>query len=138
VIRLFPGIYLFVNGVLFCVLAWLFLFDAGSWFGSLQITGLSSVAYVELRSVYVGLMGGLGVFYLVAATNEGFQLPAVVLAVLTMLGLVVVRSWGVLIEQSYSTLLLQLLALESVDLLAGVAAAYCLYRLGLKKRNPYF
>jgi len=138
VLRLFPVIYLFVNGVVYAVLAWLFLVDPGTWFERLQITGLTSAAYLELKTVYIGLMGSLGLFYLACALNDRFHVPALLLAVLSMAGLTLVRGWGVLIEQNYNTLLVQLLALETVDLLAGLLAAYCLYRLELNKRNPYF
>lgn len=135
--RSYPAFYLLLNGVLYCVLTWLFLTDPMLWFDRLQIRLVEAVGYTELKTMYIGMMGSFGVFFLLAAWLEWMRLAGVLLAVVSYLGLALVRGWGVLVERNYNELILQLLATELADLVAGLLALYCLYLIARQRRNPY-
>ena len=135
--RIYPGIYLFFNGTLYCVLAWLFLVEPLVWFDRLRVNLLDASGYAELKTMYVGVMGALGIFFLSAALLETWRLPGVSLAVISYAGLAAVRGWEIFQDQAYNELIFQLLIIEMVDLLAGVLALYCLYLVRRQWRNPY-
>ena len=54
--KFFPAALLYLNGVLYCAVAWLFISDAQGWFSELGISTRSAVGLTELRSLYVGFM----------------------------------------------------------------------------------
>jgi len=136
--RIYPGLYLAVNGALFCVLSWMFLVEPLVWFDRLQVNLVDTAGYAELKTMYVGVMGGLGVFFVLAALIESWRLAGVSLAVISYAALAAVRGWGIFLDQIYNDLIYQLFIIEVVDLLAGVLALYCLSLESRQSRNPYF
>jgi hypothetical protein len=136
--RLYPGLYLFLNGLLYFGLAMLFFTEPLAWFGRLQVNLVDMAGYTELKTMYVGVMVALGAFFMVAALIESWRPPGVVLAVFSFAGLATVRGWGIYVEQVYNELIYQLLLVEIADLLAGLLALYCLELIRRKKKNPYF
>ena len=136
--RLFPGFYLFLNGAAYCILAWLFLVEPLAWFDRLQVNLVDIVGYTELKTMYVGVMAALGLFFVVASLIESWRQPAVWLAIFSYLGLASVRGWGIFVDQVFNELIYQLFGIEVLDLLAGFLALYCLQLAKQKRRNPYY
>jgi hypothetical protein len=76
-------------------------------------------ALVELRAFYGGLETGFGVFLAVAALRRAWQVPALVAALLSLVGVVAARIYGLSVEGSAGALIYVFLAIE----IAGVIAA---------------
>lgn len=123
--RFFPLSLLVINGLLYCYVAWLFISEPVDWFRALGVDMFrSSIGYTELRAVYAGLMGAMGVFFLLCAWRPAWQAPGIAFMVLSYAGLVLVRSHGILVEQSYNTLILQIYIAEWLALVLGVVALF--------------
>ena len=123
--RIYPSLYLVINGLLYAALAWLFLVEPVDWFARLQIDLRDPVGYAELKTMYVGVMGSLGVFFLSAGIAETFRRPGLWLAVISYAAFATVRGWAIFVEQFAGGLLWQLWVTEIVSLVAGLAALYC-------------
>lgn len=136
--RTFPVLYLLLNGAAYCVLAWLFVVDPVAWFERLQIQLLDPAGYSELKTMYIAMMGSLGIFFIAGTLADELQLPALFLCVLSFLALALVRSWGIYIEGVFNDLAMQFLVIESVGLVAGMLALYCWTRNTRRRRNPYY
>ncbi len=65
--RIYPGLYLFLNGLLYFGCALLFFTEPLDWFERLQINLVDVVGYTELKTMYVGFLGAVGVFLVLAA-----------------------------------------------------------------------
>ncbi len=123
--RLFPLILLAVNGVLYLYVAWLFISDPVDWFAALDVRlSRGSVGYTELQSVYAGLMAAMGLFFVLCAWRPTWREPGLVFMLLSYAGLVLMRSNGILIEQSYNTLILQIYIAEWLALLLAIVALF--------------
>ncbi len=126
--RFFPPLLLALNGLIYCVIGGLFIWDPVSWFATAGIELRSAIGYTELRSVYGGFMLGFGLFQLICAWNRHYLAPGLLLFVLTYAGLVAARSWGVLIEEAYNPVILQIYIAEWCSLVLGVIAWFMLKR----------
>jgi len=134
----FPAVFLFLNGVVYCVIAWLFGSDPDTWFAAVEIQLLSSLGFTELNSIYVGLLAGTGLFLIVSAMVENLQVGATVYMLFSYTGLAAVRGWGIFINQEFNDLMVRLFLAESLSVAGTVVAMYCLYLANLRKRNPYY
>ncbi|GAB5501239.1 MAG: hypothetical protein PsegKO_35500 [Pseudohongiellaceae bacterium] len=126
--RYFPPAFLLINGLLYCVLAWLFVADPISWFSNLSIELRDPVGYTELKTMYIGLMGSLGIFSLLGVVVERWRQAALVLALVSYVLLALVRSMGIFIEGQGNDFMLQLLAAEVVSAVLAAVGLVCLAR----------
>ncbi|MFM1896029.1 MAG: hypothetical protein RLZZ385_1103 [Pseudomonadota bacterium] len=134
----YPPLFLLVNGILYCVVAWLFLTDPMEWFGRLSLQSQSSAGYTELRTIYVGLMGAVGIYLVIAAMLESLRASALLFLLLSYGGLAGVRAWGVVYGGADTPLMLQLLMVEVTCMAGSFLGLYCIYRIKSRRRNPYF
>ena len=126
--RYFPPAFLLINGILYCVLAWLFVAEPISWFSRLSIELQDPVGYTELKTMYIGLMGSLGVFSVLAALVTRWQQAGLVLALLSYLLLASVRSVGIFVDGQGNDFMLQLLAAEIISALLAAVGLVCVAR----------
>jgi hypothetical protein len=136
-VRIFPGLFLFVNGIIYCVLAYLFIADSQTWFASLGIELQDATGYTELNTMYIGLMSALGIFSLLSAISSRLRFAGVVLALISYAALAAVRSWGIFVAVRSNSFMLQLLWAELASLLLAALALYCLQRSKRQVANPY-
>ena len=66
-----PRGFLIVNGLIYGVLAALFVVTPRVWFANLGIELIDEMGYTELQTMYVGMMGSLAVFSLIAVIFRG-------------------------------------------------------------------
>ena len=64
--KVLPRGFLIVNGLIYGVLAALFVVTPRVWFANLGIELIDEMGYTELQTMYVGMMGSLAVFSLMA------------------------------------------------------------------------
>lgn len=126
--RYYPTAFLLVNGVLYCILAWLFIAEPITWFSNLDIELRDPLGYTELKTMYIGLMGSLGSFSLLAALRKSWQEAGLVLALLSYALLASVRSVGIFVEEQGTDFMLQLLAAEILSALLAALGLWCLAR----------
>jgi hypothetical protein len=126
--RLFPSALLGLNGLIYLWIGWLFLTETVAWFDAVGVSLHSSQGYTELRSVYGGFMAAFGVFLLICAFRKNHTASGILILVLSYAGLVAARSWGVLMEQQYNTLILQIYIGEWFALVLSIAAWFLLRR----------
>ena len=134
----YPPLFLLGNGILYCVVAWLFLTEPQVWFDRLSLQLQSAEGYVELRAIYIGLMAAVGLYLVIAAMLDSLRASALLFTLLSYGGLASVRAWGIFVEGSTNPLMLQLLIAETVCLLGSFLGLYCIYRIKSRHRNPYF
>lgn len=87
-----------------------------------ELAGLSApgkLGLIELRAFYGGLEIGLGVFLAVTAMRRDWQLPGLLAALLSLIGVVAARIYGMTVEGWPGATVLVFLALE----LGGVVLA---------------
>jgi len=130
IVRYYPAVLLVINGLLYLYVAWLFIIDPIVWFRALAIDLRSAAGYTELQSVYAGLLGALGFFFLLCAWQRQHQSAGILLMVISYTGLVVVRSYGILVEQAYNALILQIYITEWLALVLAVVAWFVGRRVG--------
>lgn len=95
-----------------------------------DVSTTSKLGLVELRAFYGGIEIGLGVFLAVTAMRREWQLPGLLCALLSLLGVAVARIYAMTAEGWPGATVLLFLAIE----LAGVVAAgFGLMRI---KRGP--
>lgn len=134
--RLFPVILLLANGLVYLVLAWLFIDSPRQWFANLGISLEDEVGYTELRTMYIGVMASLGLFFLLAVWLRNWRIPALSLALISYSLLAIVRAWGLYVEDAGNAFMQQLLISELVSALAAAIALVCLRRAGRTALNP--
>jgi len=122
IMRVLPSAFLYLNGALYAYVAWLFLSDPQVWFDALGVSLRSAVGLTELRSTYGGFFGGLSVFLLICAWKKEWVEPGTLLLVVTYVGLIAVRSWGILIDDAYNDFLLQIYIAEWLSLVLALLA----------------
>lgn len=127
-IRLFPAGLLILNGLIYLAIGWLFITDVVAWFAGVGVSLRSALGYTELRSVYGGFMLAFGAFLLICGVRKSYVAPGVLLLVLSYAGLVAARSWGVLVDQQYNPLILQIYISEWLALVLSIAAWFCVKR----------
>ncbi len=125
---LLPISYLLINGLLYLVLAALFVFEPIEWFAKLGIQLQEPVGYTELKTMYVGLMGSMAVFFLLGAWQQSMRLSSLVFAALSYSALAGVRSYGIFVEQLYDDFTLSLFYTELVSLLLAWLCVYLFLR----------
>ncbi|MDP1933160.1 MAG: DUF4345 family protein [Gammaproteobacteria bacterium] len=126
--RTFPAVLLYLNGVIYLWVGWLFINDPQTWLEALGISLRSDLGLTDLRAVYGGFLAGFGVFLLLTGWKSDWTGPGVWLLVLTYAGLVAARSWGVLVEGEYNALVMQVYIAEWVSLVLSILAMFCLHR----------
>lgn len=135
--RLFPALYLLLNGVLYVALAWLFFSEPLAWFERLSIQLQEPLGYTELKTMYVGLMSTLGLFFLLGVFIAELRLPALLLALLSYALLAAVRAWGIYLDGQSDTLIMQLFWSELFGTLLAAMALACQRFIDRLPRNPY-
>ncbi len=128
VMRILPSAFLYLNGVVYAYVAWLFLSDPQTWFEALGVSVRSEVALTELRTTYGGLFGGLAVFLLLSGWKKEWVEPGTLLLVVSYAGLVGVRSWGILVDDAYNDFLLQIYIAEWLSLVLSLLAWFSVRR----------
>ncbi len=85
---------------------------------------VSKLGLIELRAFYGGIEIGLGVFLAVTAMRKEWQLPGLLAALLTLLGIASARVYGMTVEGWPGISVLLFLAIEVAGVvLAGVGLA---------------
>jgi hypothetical protein len=87
--------------------------------GIVDLTTSTKTGLIELRAFYGGIELGLGAFLALAATRREWYVPGLVAALMSLLGVVGARIYGISVEGAPGPLMFLLLALE----LGGVFAA---------------
>jgi len=128
--QVLPRGFLLVNGLVYGVLAALFVVTPRAWFANLGIELIDEMGYTELQTMYVGMMGSLAVFSLMAVLFAGMLESALVLFLVSYSALAAVRSWGIFIEGLFDDFTLRLLY---VELLSAALALISL--LGHRRAN---
>lgn len=121
-----PPAYLLLNGLLYLVLTALFIVEPVQWFAKLGIELQAPLGYTELKTMYIGLMGAMAVFFLLGAWKHSLRLSCVLFAALSYSALATVRSWGIFVEGVFDNFTLSLLYSELVCLLLGWLCVYLL------------
>ena len=127
-VQLFPLALLVINAGLYAWVAWLFISAPLEWFRALEVSWSAAEGFTELRTTYIGLMGALAVFFALCAWKRDWRMPGLVMMAVSYATLVSARSWGILVEQAYSTLVLQLYVAEWVGLLLSLSALFVMRR----------
>ncbi|MCI5107371.1 MAG: DUF4345 family protein [Pseudomonadales bacterium] len=136
-LRIFPAFYLLLNALVYLLLAWLFVQSPQEWFERLGVVLQDANGYTELRSMYIGLMASLGLFFLLALLLKSWRVPALALALISYTALALVRAWGLYAEELGNALMQQLLLTEIVSALLAVLALYCQQLNARRPVNPY-
>jgi len=119
---------LLVNAFLYAWVALLFLLDSQTWFAAIGVEQATAAAYTELKTVYVGLMGAMAGFFAFCALRRDHLRPGVLFLLISYVGLVAGRSWGILVDGAYNSLVLQLYVVEWLALLLAALAYWWLTR----------
>ena len=125
VIRYFPNLFLFINGLLYLILGYLFLTDAVGWFTTLEILPRKEVGFTELRAMYLGLMSAIGLFLIISSSSRNFQIPGLLFLLISYGMLSLIRGYGIFIENASSQLMLDLLKAEIFSIFLSVFALLC-------------
>jgi uncharacterized membrane protein YeaQ/YmgE (transglycosylase-associated protein family) len=121
-----PIAYLGINGLLYLILAALFVFEPIEWFVKLGIQLQDPLGYTELKTMYVGLMGSMAAFFLLGAWQKSMRLSSVLFAAISYTMLAAVRSYGIFIDELFDDFTFSLLYAETVSLLLGWLCVYLL------------
>jgi hypothetical protein len=135
-LRAFPAVYLLLNALVYLALAWLFVQAPRDWFERLGVVLQDANGYTELRSMYIGLMASLGLFFLLAVLLKNWRTPALSLALISYTALGLVRAWGLYGDGLGNDLMQQLLLTEIISVLLAALALYCQRLNGRRLGNP--
>lgn len=124
-IRYFPVFYLYANGLVYLVLAWLFASDGVGWFANLGVVLNDAAGYTELRATYVGLFIGLGLFFLLCARITPWRLAGLSLALISYSWLAIVRAYGLFVRGEGNALMGPLLFSEVLLIALALLGLYC-------------
>ena len=125
VIRYFPNIFLFINGLLYLILGYLFLTDAVGWFTTLEILPSKEVGFTELRAMYLGLMSAIGLFLIISSSSRNFQIPGLLFLLISYGMLSLIRGYGIFIEEASSQLMLDLFKAEVSSTILSIFSVLC-------------
>ena len=67
-----------MNGLIYLTLAYVFIADSNGWFMKLGIFPSQEVGFTELKTIYIGLMSAIGLFFIIASGLPAFQLPGLI------------------------------------------------------------
>ncbi len=126
--RLLPVTFLYLNGAIYFYVAYLFLTDPQPWFEALEISLRDPIGYTELRTLYGGFFAGFSVFLLLCAWKKEWLEAGTMLLVVSYVGLVAARSWGILIENAYNDFILQIYIAEWLSVVLALLAWFALKR----------
>ena len=136
-LRAYPTLFLLANSLTYAILVWLFVSAAPTWFANLGIGAVNAAGQTELRATYIGLFAGLAAYFLLCSWLPHWRAAGVVLALLSYLGLALVRGYGIFVLRQSSDLMMQLLVSEIILVLLALLGLYCLHRQRKTTRNPY-
>ena len=125
VVRYFPNLFLFINGLLYLILGYLFLTDAEGWFTKLEILPSEEVGFTELRAMYLGLMSAIGLFLIISSGSREFLFPGLLFLLISYGCLALVRGYGIFIQDASSQMMLDLLKAEILSAILAVFALIC-------------
>ena len=112
VVRYFHNLFLFINGLLYLILDYLFLTDAEGWFTKLEILPSEEVGFTELRAMYLGLMSAIGLFLIISSGSREFLFLGLLFLLISYGCLALVRGYGIFIQDASSQMMLDLLKAE--------------------------
>lgn len=133
----FPPLYLLLNGILYGVVAWLYLSDPVRSLDFLSLRATRPAGEVELQTIYIGLMAAVGVYLTIASAVSGLRTGALLFCLLSYAGLAGVRGWGLWVGGLEDMAQRNLLLVEGIALLGAVVGLWCLYGIRRRGRNPY-
>ena len=125
VVRYFPNLFLFINGLLYLILGYLFLTDAEGWFTKLEILPSEEVGFTELRAMYLGLMSAIGLFLIISSGSREFLFSGLLFLLISYGFLALVRGYGIFIQDASSQMMLDLLKAEVLSAILAVFALIC-------------
>ena len=125
VVRYFPNLFLFINGLLYLILGYLFLTDAEGWFTKLEILPSEEVGFTELRAMYLGLMSAIGLFLIISSGLREFLFSGLLFLLISYGFLALVRGYGIFIQDASSQMMLDLLKAEVLSAILAVFALIC-------------
>ena len=125
VVRYFPNLFLFINGLLYLILGYLFLTDAEGWFTKLEILPSEEVGFTELRAMYLGLLSAIGLFLIISAGSREFLFSGLLFLLISYGFLALVRGYGIFIQDASSQMMLDLLKAEVLSAILAVFALIC-------------
>ena len=125
VMRYFPTLFLFLNGLLYLILGYLFLIDSAGLFTKLEILPSEVVGFTELRAMYLGLMSAIGLFLIISSSSRNFQFSGLIFLLISYCMLSLVRGYGIFIEEASSQLMLDLFKVEVSSTILSVFALLC-------------
>ena len=108
------SIWLLLNGVVYLILGFMFVFQFETMAGSLGIEVLSGSAAIELITVYGGLETGLGVLFIMALFVMKYRLFSLQILTFSYLCFAMGRLAGMLGHDVASTMTYYLLVFEIV------------------------
>ena len=123
--RYFPKIYLTINSIIYGILVCLFIIDANTWFSNLGILPREQVGLTELKTMYIGLMGAIGIFSILAVVFNQLQLAGLIFALISYSMLAAVRSYGMFVDGFSSDLMTQLVLAEIISAFLALVALIC-------------
>ena len=125
VVRYFPNLFLFINGLLYLILGYLFLTDAEGWFTKLEILPSEEVGFTELRAMYLGLLSAIGLFLIISSGSREFLFSGLLFLLISYGFLALVRGYGIFIQDASSQMMLDLLKAEVLSAILAVFALIC-------------
>tara|TARA_B100001057_G_scaffold459884_1_gene510463 strand:- start:2030 stop:2458 length:429 start_codon:yes stop_codon:yes gene_type:complete len=120
--KFLPRAFLIVNGLVYGALTALFVLTPRVWFSNLGIELVDEMGYTELQTMYIGMMGSMAVFSLMALIFASLLEPALILFLVNYAALAAVRSWGIYVEGLFDDLTLRLLYAELLSALLALVS----------------
>ena len=127
IMKYFPNLFLFINGLVYLILGYLFLTDASGWFAKLEILPSKEAGFTELKAMYIGLLSAIGLFLIISSSSRKFLFPGLLFLLISYGLLGLVRGYGIFVEDASSQLMLDLFKAEILStIISGFALQFCL------------